>query len=78
MKRLYLILFAYFVIGTCYGASAFLSQNEVSATCETPDSTNSFGMVVDSLGTPLPYANVVICSSTDSSFVVGTVTDDNG
>lgn len=78
MKRLYLILFAYFVIGTCYGASAFLSQNEVSATCETPDSTYSFGMVVDSLGTPLPYANVVICSSTDSSFVVGTVTDDNG
>ena len=78
MKRLYLILFACFVIGTCYGASAFLSQNDVSATCETPDSTNTYGMVVDSLGTPLPYANVVICSSVDSSFVIGTVTDANG
>jgi len=26
---------------------------------ETPDSTNTYGMVVDSLGTPLPYANVL-------------------
>jgi len=78
MKRLYLILFAYFVIGTCYGASAFLSHNRVSATSETSDSTSTFGMVVDSLGTPLPYANVVICSSVDSSFVIGTVTDADG
>ena len=78
MKRLYLILFAYFMIGTCSIASTYLPQNIASVSAATTDSTNIWGVVVDSLETPLPYANVVIYSSADSSFVMGTVTDANG
>ncbi|MBQ8521888.1 MAG: outer membrane beta-barrel protein [Bacteroides sp.] len=36
------------------------------------------GQLTDEQGQPLPYANVVLLSLPDSSFVAGTVTDENG
>ena len=36
------------------------------------------GRVVDEAQTPVPFANVVLLNASDSAFVAGTMTDDNG
>ena len=36
------------------------------------------GTVVDETGNPIPFANAVLLNATDSAFVAGTMTDDNG
>ena len=36
------------------------------------------GKVVDETGMPVPFANVVLLNATDSAFVAGTMTDDDG
>ena len=36
------------------------------------------GKVVDELGEPVPFANVVLLNASDSAFVTGTMTDDDG
>ena len=36
------------------------------------------GKVVDETGMPFPFANVVLLNATDSAFVAGTMTDDDG
>ncbi len=36
------------------------------------------GTVRDSLGKAIPYADVMLCDTADSTYVTGTVTDDNG
>lgn len=44
----------------------------------TAFSYNVSGRVVDNKGLPLQFVNIVLCSSSDSSFVSGTVSDENG
>ena len=36
------------------------------------------GKVIDETGMPVPFANVVLLNATDSAFVAGTMTDDDG
>ena len=36
------------------------------------------GRVVDEAQAPVPFANVVLLNASDSAFVAGTMTDDNG
>ena len=36
------------------------------------------GVLVDKLGQPVPFANVMLLNGTDSSFIKGAITNDDG
>lgn len=56
--------------------SAFMMLS-LGATC-LPAQSLLHGTVIAESGTPIPYANVILLNKTDSTFIAGTTTDNNG
>ena len=61
-----------------YPMKMTIDGKNIFVECTQKGLSKMMGRVVDSAGIPVPYANVVICSSVDSSFVMGAVTDNDG
>ena len=61
-----------------YPMKMTIDGKNIFVECTQKGPIKMIGRVVDSAGAPVPYANVIICSAIDSSFVMGSVTNNDG